>query len=175
MHHPLPIRQIAYFVEDANQAAERHHRLFGSGPFFILRHIALAQSHHRGVLMPFDHTSAYGQWGDVMVELVQQHNPEPSAFHDMYPEGSGRFGLHHTALFVDDLHAAIDDFAAQHCPLAQLSETRTGTEFAFVDARETYGHMIELYEPARALTGFYRLVANAARDWDGADPIRELG
>lgn len=171
----LPVRQLAYAVQDVDAAALAHHRQFGSGPFFVLRHVALERSVHRGVERPFDHSSAYGQWGGVMVELVQQHNPDPSAVHDMYPYGSGREGLHHAALFVDDLDAAIAQFGAEGMPLAQLSVTQTGTAFAFVDARASMGHMLELYEPTPQLTGFYSFVADAANGWDGCDPVRELG
>lgn len=171
----LPVRQLAYKVNDLEAAAAAHHRAFGSGPFFVLRHVALASSVHRGVERAFDHSSAYGQWGGVMVELVVQHNPEPSAMHDMFPYGSGAEGLHHAALFVDDLDAAIARFAAEDAPLAQLSVTAGGTAFAFVDTRASLGHMLELYEPTAQLTGFYDFVAAAAQGWDGHDLLRELG
>jgi hypothetical protein len=170
----LPVRQLAYKVNDLEAAAAAHHRQFGSGPFFVLRHVALTSSQHRGVEQPFDHSSAYGQWGAVMVELVVQHNPDPSALHDMFPWASGKEGLHHAALFVDDLDAAIARFDAEGAPLAQLSVTQTGTAFAFVDARASLGHMLELYEPTGQLTGFYDFVAEAAKGWDGTDLIREL-
>jgi hypothetical protein len=175
MSGALPVRQLAYKVNDLEAAARAHNRLYGSGPFFILRHVALESSTYRGTQQPFDHSSAYGQWGAVMVELVVQHNREPSALHDMFPHASGREGLHHAALFVDDLEAAIARFEAEGAPLAQLSVTATGTAFAFVDARSSLGHMLELYEPAEMLTGFYDFVAEAARGWDGSDMIRELG
>lgn len=171
----LPIRQLAYKVNNLEAAAAAHHRIFGSGPFFVLRHIALSSSHHRGVARPFDHSSAYGQWGSVMVELVVQHNPEDSGLHEMYPYGSGREGLHHAALFVDDLEAAIARFAAQGMPLAQHMVTATGTTFVYIDASASLGHMLELYEPTPQLTGFYDFVAAAAHGWDGTDLIRELG
>jgi hypothetical protein len=171
----LPIRQLAYKVNDLEAAALAHSRAFGSGPFFAARHVALQSSHHRGVERPFDHSSAYGQWGAVMVELVVQHNPEPSALHEMFPYGSGAQGLHHAALFVDDLGAAIARFAGEGAPLAQLSVTQGGTAFAFVDARKALGHMLELYEPSEMLTGFYDFVAAAAQGWDGREVIRELG
>ena len=70
----LPPRQIAYFVKDAKAAALRHHRMFGSGPYYLSENIPLARSIHRGVQRPLDHTSAYGQWGSVMIEFVQQNN-----------------------------------------------------------------------------------------------------
>lgn len=170
----FPIRQVAYFVPDIRAAALAHSRAFGSGPFFVLEHVELTCSEHRGVARPFDHSSAYGQWGAVMIEFAAQYNPDRSAFHDMYPAGSGRFGLHHTALWVDDLAAAIARFEAEGMPLAQYAETTTGTAFAFVEGVEKYGHMIELYEPTPGLTGFYAMVAHAAGGWDGDDPIREL-
>lgn len=170
----LPVRQLAYKVNDLEVAATAHHRQFGSGPFFVLRHVALASSQHRRMERPFDHSSAYGQWGSVMVELVVQHNPDPSALHDMFPHGSGKEGLHHAALFVDDLEAEIARFASEGAPLAQLSVTQTGTAFAFVDTRASLGHMLELYEPSAQLTGFYDFVAEAAKGWDGRDLLREL-
>jgi catechol 2,3-dioxygenase-like lactoylglutathione lyase family enzyme len=170
-----PVRQLAYKVNDLEAAAAAHHRRFGSGPFFVARHVALASSKHRGVAQPFDHSSAYGQWGTVMVELVVQHNPEASALHDMFAAGSGAEGLHHAALFVDDLDAEIARFAAEGAPLAQYLVTTSGTAFAFVDTRASLGHMLELYEPTPLLTGFYAMVAEAAQGWDGHGLLRELG
>ena len=109
-----------------------------------------------------------------MVELVVQRNPGASALHDMFPFGSGKEGLHHAALFADVLEADITRFAAEGAPLAQLSVTAGGTAFAFIDARENLGHMLELYEPTPQLTGFYEVVARAAQGWDGKDLIGEL-
>ncbi|MFN3863170.1 MAG: VOC family protein [Erythrobacter sp.] len=171
----LPVRQLAYKVNDLEAAAAAHHRRFGSGPFFLARHVALASSHHRGVARPFDHSSAYGQWGSVMVELVVQHNPDDSALHEMFPHHERAEGLHHAALFVDDLEGAIARFEAEGAPLAQLSVTASGTAFAFIDNRASLGHMLELYEPTAPLTSFYDFVAAAAQGWDGRDLLRELG
>jgi len=160
---PLPIRQVAYFCADARAAARAHHAAFGSGPFFVADHIPLARAVHRGTERLLDHTSAYGQWGDVMIEFVQQNNPGPSPFHDLYPEGAGRYGLHHVAVFVDDVDAALADFAARGAPCALRAEMNDGFVFAFADTSATLGHMTELYTQTEGLTGFYALVAKAAR------------
>ena len=69
----FPVRQIAYFVADVRASAAAHAQQFGSGPYFVSEHIPLARSLHRGVERSLDHSSAYGQWGDVMVELVVGH------------------------------------------------------------------------------------------------------
>ncbi|HUI63123.1 MAG TPA: VOC family protein [Steroidobacteraceae bacterium] len=171
---PLPIRQIAYFVPDVRRAAAQHHELHGSGPYYVAEHIPLRASLHRGVQRPLDHTSAYGQWGEVMIEFVQQNNPEPSAFHDLYPHGSGRGGIHHVALFVEDLCASIDSYAREGAQVALLAEMNDGFRFAMIDTVRWYGHLLELYQPEPPLVSFYEFVAKAARRFDGTDPIRTI-
>lgn len=109
----LPVRQLAYFVPDVRDAALAHHEMFGSGPYFVADNIPLRASVHRSESRLLDHSSAYGQWGTVMIEFVQQNTPGPSAFHDIYPEGSGRYGFHHVALFVDDVDAACVDYCGK--------------------------------------------------------------
>jgi len=171
----LPIRQVAYFCADVRAAAAAHHAVYGSGPFFVADNIPLARTVHRGVERVHDHSSAYGQWGEVMVEFVQQNNPGPSPFHDLYPEGSGRYGLHHVAVFVEDVDTALAEFAAQGAPCAMRAEMADGFVYAFADTSASLGHMTELYAPRASLLGFYAMVADAAKDYgrEGA-PQREL-
>src|ERR1700683_3463176 len=108
-----PIRQIAYAVSDVRAAAEEHARLFGSGPFFLAEHVPVHNFKYRGQPGDFDHTTIFGQWGEVMVEFFLQHNPGPSHGHDMFPYGSNKTGLHHVALIVSDLEASIRHFASK--------------------------------------------------------------
>lgn len=170
----LPIRQVAYFCPDVRAAALDHHRRFGSGPYFVAEHIPVASSVHRGVERPFDHSSAYGQWGELMIEFVQQNNPGPSAMHDLYPEGSGRSGLHHVALFVEDVDAEAARLAADGFATAQRSVMKDGFVFAFVDTSAVFGHMLELYAPVPSLTGFYAMVSKAARNYRGGDVLTTI-
>ena len=165
----LPVRQIAYFVADLRAAAAAHRRVFGSGPFLVVDHVPTPIAQYRGAPAVFDHGSAYGQWGDVMVEFSCQHNPDPSAFHDMYPWGSGRYGLHHVAVFVDDLHEGIARFEALGHPCALYAEVGANA-YAMVDTVALLGHMTELYVPNADLTGFYDRIRAAARA-DGPDFI----
>ena len=121
----------------------------------------------------FDHTSAYGQWGDVMVELVQDHTAGPSPVADVV--GPAGEGLHHLAYFVHDLPAASASLQEAGWPEALFARTSSGQAFAFHDATATLGHMIEIYEPTPGLIGFYAMVKNAATGWDGSDPLRVRG
>lgn len=168
----LPVRQIAYYVPDVRKAALAHAKLFGSGPYFVADHIPLRRVLHRGREAALDHSSAYGQWGALMIEFVQQHDPGPSVFRDMFGE-TGE-GLHHFALIVDDLAEARARFAAQGLEVALHAEMMDGFVFEMIDATAPYGHMIELYEGVPALTGFYDMVRDASVGFDGRDPIRDI-
>jgi hypothetical protein len=167
-----PPVQIAYAVPDAPAAAGRWARELGAGPFFVASHIELFDVMHRGRPGTFDHTSAYGQWGSLMVELIEDHGAGPSPVRDVY--APGETGLHHLAFFVDPLDEALKWLLARGHDLAMSARTNGGTKFHFVDARATHGHMLELYEPSGRVRAFYARIADAAHGWNGCDPVRDL-
>lgn len=156
--------QIAYPVDDVVEAAHTFNSRTGAGPFFVLSHIPLAQCRVHGQAATFDHSSAYGQWGSVMVELVQEHTPP------LVAPGSG---LHHVAFMVPDLVDAMHHGAQQGWHEVLWAATATGQQFAFASAPEL-GHLVEMYEPSPRLLGFYARIAEAAQGWDGSDPVRAL-
>jgi hypothetical protein len=162
--------QVAYHVPDPVAAAERCARDYGWGPFVLLEHIALERSFHRGTARPFDHTSAYGQAGDVMVELITQHDDTPSALRDLY--AADESGLHHVACFVDDLGSELQRFRDRGSAVALEARTTTGVEFAMIDLSTELGHMVELYEPGPDLRRFYAYVRKLAEGWNGERPVR---
>lgn len=164
--------QIAYVVDDVRTAATRWAATAGAGPFFVRDHIPVTEVLHRGQPAEFDHSSACGQWGTMMVELVVDHGVGPNAVRDIF--APGEVGLHHMAVFCDDVEAEAARLAAEGHPIAQTALAWGRTRFTFIDTTATRGHMIELYEPSDRLRDFYAMVADAAARWDGSDPVREL-
>ncbi len=169
----FPVVQIAYFVSDSRAAAEKMAAQHGAGPFFFVERIELAWGEHRGQAQKFLHSSAYGQWGEIMVELVQQDEEGPSPFRDMYQPGEE--GIHHMAMMVNSMAESYAYCDEHGIAIAAKAATLTGTEFAFVDTVASKGHMIEIYEKSDQLTGFYDMVKQASVGWDGSDPVRSLG
>jgi hypothetical protein len=170
-----PIRpvQLAYFVTDIREAALRAAATFGAGPFYVLDRIELAWGEHRGARCDFLHSSAYGQWGGLMMELVQQDVEGPSPFRDLYAPGEE--GLHHVASFVSSVDETIEAYQRSGYPLAARAVTKNAdSEFAFIDTTAMTGHMLEIYEASERLQGFYDFVRNESQDWDGRDPVRIL-
>lgn len=167
--------QVAYHVTDIRRAAREMAEKFGAGPFFVNDNITLSWGEHRGEPTSFVHSSAYGQWGALMLELFQQEDDSTNTpYRDMY--GPGEEGLHHTAIMVDDMEEAFAYFERNAMPVAtRCGLGRSGgVDFAFIDARELLGHMIEIYPASDGLRGFYRMVRDASLGWDGSDPIRSL-
>ena len=162
--------QVAYHVPDPVAAAERCARDYGWGPFVLLEHIALERSLHRGTPRLFDHTSAYGQAGEIMVELITQHDDTPSALRDLYARDQS--GVHHVACFVEDLGAELQRFRDRGVAIALDARTHTGVDFAMVDLSHELGHMVELYEPSEDLRRFYTHVRKLAEGWSGDRPVR---
>jgi len=158
--------QIAYAVDDVTAAAAKwvERRV---GPFFVRDHIELTNARIRGRDDVFDHSSAFAQWGSVMIELIHQH--EGSAERIV-----GSSGLHHVAHFVDDFAGASTMLSDSGRPEVLYAETVAGMPFAFHDGLDERGHLIEIYERTPALARFYDMVRDAAAAWDGADPIRRL-
>ena len=166
------IVQIAYDVGDVREAALRHATRFGSGPFFLNEHIALQSVQHQGESGVFDHSSAYGQSGGVMVELVCQHQVEPASLRRQLSQHGT--GVHHVAFFTDDLDREASRLDDLGYPQAMVATTASGRRFAFHDAVGELGHLIEIYQLDDRLLGFYSMVAEASVGWDGSDPVRSM-
>lgn len=164
--------QIAYAVPDVQEAARRWALEAGAGPFFVREHIELDDVVYRGEAAQFDHSSAYGQWGSIMVELVQDHGSLASVIRERFSPNQG--GLHHLAFFVDDLDETVNYLVAEGRDVAMSARTRGGVEFHFIDALATHGHMFELYSATDHLRRFYDMVADASVGWTGDDPVRVL-
>lgn len=158
--------QVAYATDDVHAAALRW-AARGIGPFFVIEHIALTDVEIDAKPSTFDHSSAYGQWGSIMVELVQQHDPGPDPV-------VSTSGIHHIASFVDDFDTASSELSADGFPRRLAATTSGGQAFAFHDARATMGHLLEIYERTDRLAAFYAMVRDASVDWTGDDPVRIL-
>ena len=157
--------QIAYAVDDVVSAADSWVAR-GVGPFFVRHHVEVTNSRIRGRSARFEHSAAFGQWGELMVELFCEHLDDDERV-------GPRAGLHHVAFFVDDV-ASAQGALIDHGWEEALYAEAFGNPFAMHDATVELGHLIEIYNDDRRLSDIYGVVRTEARDWDGKDPIRVL-
>jgi hypothetical protein len=73
---------------------------------------------------------AFGYLGDVMIQLIEQHDDTPSIYREMY--GPDEEGFHHVASLVHDFAAARQHFLDQGFELACELSTG-GVDAAYFD------------------------------------------
>ena len=168
------VEQIAYVVSNVWEAAERHSRTYGSGPFFAMDHVPVSEGWYRGKAMTLDANVALGQCGDVMVELLQDNGSAPSIIHDLYPYGSGRTGIHHLCYHVENLANTVADFEAEGFEVAFRTMMIGGTDVAIVDTASLNNHFVEIYEKTDEIKALYSFIKSAAIGFDGTSPVRSL-
>ena len=164
-----PPVQIAYAVSDIFRGVDKWIKDFGAGPFFIAEHIPIKNVIYRGHPSELDITVAYGQWGEIMIELVQDNGEGPSIIRDLYPPQKS--GLHHLAYFVNDMDLVSAKLIEEGYVLA-MSGQAGENRFQFFDAISEMGHFLEIYEPIESLKFLYERVRSASINWDGSDPLR---
>lgn len=162
--------QQAFVVSDIDAAMERWTTTFGVGPFFCNRDVQVEDPRYRGEPATFRFAGALAQAGPVQIELIQRLDDEPSCYRDLYPGDTE--GFHHVAVFVDDLDAEIERYTAQGFEVA-FSGVSRGMRFAYVDTSSALGIMVELLEDVPIVRASFAMIAEAGRDWDGTDPVRD--
>jgi catechol 2,3-dioxygenase-like lactoylglutathione lyase family enzyme len=164
-----PIHHIGYAVEDLEAGIARFAATFGAGPFFVMEHIEFQTVTYNGEPAVYDHSSGFGQWGPILVELTQVHAAQPEGL-ERALAGPGS-GIGHVAWLVDDLDA--ETARLQASGLKPFHTGQTGPASAvWFDGGDQLGHNVEVLQRRDEILGFYALVRAAAQDWGGTDPYR---
>jgi hypothetical protein len=167
------VMQLAYVPADFDGALKYWIEVMGAGPFFALDHVQLTDVKHRGVPSDIDFSMVLGQWGDMQIELIRQHNDAPSIYKEW--RDAGREGLQHVCILVDDMAHARAVCAAAGAQVAQEGKTGNGGEVIYVDTGGGPGTMVEILQTGAGSKEFFAMIRDAARNWDGSNPIRRLG
>jgi hypothetical protein len=126
----------------------------------------------RGAPLAFDMSVAIAQWGELQIELIQQHDSTPS----IYSEFAARHGegLQHVGVMTPSLDDHLVRLKVNGIEPVQWGATATGMRFAYVGTDAHPGGMIELIETGPAVEAFFAMVRRAAAGWDGTRPLRKL-
>jgi hypothetical protein len=169
----LPSRphHVGYVVESLARDVPRFAAAFGAGPFFGMEHIVFDEVTYRGASASYDHSSAFGQWGPVLVELTEVHDAQPAGLRAALTAPGA--GIGHIAWLADSLEAETERLR-QH-GLEPFHTGRTGPASAvWFDGGPLLGHPVEVLQRRDELLGFYSMVRGAAEGWDGSDPLRVM-
>ena len=169
MHAVGPIMQNGFVVPDWRAAALHWAETLGVGPFFVVEHVAFAELRYRGEPTSIDMSVAIAYAGELQIELVQQHDDAPSIYTDFLRRNEP--GLQHVGALTADLDRALDDNALRS-KIVQDGVTTAGQRFAYVDTVLHNGSMLEIVETDAGMLKAFDYMKDAARNWDGKDPIR---
>lgn len=165
------IRQMAYVVKDMDTALDYWIDTLKAGPFFKMEHVNLENQKYYGEPTNADISVALGNSGDLQIELIVQHNDAKSVYRDFLE--AGRVGVHHIALMPEDYTSTCEKYRSSgHKPAFELS--LGGAPVVYFDALETIGHYIELWDNSDVFKEMFLIVEDAAKGWDGKDPIRAM-
>lgn len=167
-----PIVQNAFVVRDIEAAVAHWSGKIGVGPFFLLEHIRFGEVFFRGCPLALDLSVAIGQWGELQIELIQQHDASAS----IYTEFSARHGegLQHLGVMCRSVEESLAQLKGAGIEPVQWGATANGMRFAYVGTDAHPGGMIELIEQGAAVDAFFAMVKRAGAQWDGSRPLRRL-
>ncbi|MBB6123988.1 VOC family protein [Sphingobium subterraneum] len=165
------IIQLAYFPTDFDAALSYWIETMGVGPFFILNDVRLGDMKYRGQPTDAVFSMAIGYWGDIQIELIKTDSDAPSLYSGDY---AVRDRLHHVCIFVDDIQAARAACAQAGAEVIVEGKVGDDGEVIYVDPGQGPGHVIEFLQPVSGSEGLFAMMREAARNWDGTDPVRVL-
>jgi hypothetical protein len=165
-----PIRQCAYLVRDLD-AAVGWWAGIGVGPFLAMPRQRMQGYVHRDEPSDPELTLAFGNSGELQIELIVAHDDRPSPFREALDVDAE--GAHHLAWWVEDWDRWAEQAAAAGWKPVTHGDGGGFAHFAYYDrGGPLIAEVMELNDATRWLTDTVRA---AHRDWDGVtEPLRSL-
>ena len=168
-HASGSVYQIAFVVDDL-EAASRHWRAAGAGPFYAFPDFTFTD-----IRVPEGGASPklsilLGYSGDTLIELMKVEDDPQGLF-----DGVGPNRPHHVALLVDGIAAYRSQAAALQSPVLFHGHFPTGTPVAYLDTRPQTGLITELITRDDMVAAMLVQMYEDATRFDGTDLIRSFG
>ncbi len=172
MKQPIgSIAQIAYIVENLEQAMDHWINFLDIGPFFVIEDFQLIEPQYRGRPMgDIKFRVALGFSGGVCIELIEQIDDTPSVFREVAMEKG--FCFHHWAYMTRDFDNEVKKYQDQGIEICFSGAVGVGGRFVYLDATEETQSMIEIIEFNPKVEAFFAMIEEAAVNWDGTEPVR---
>jgi hypothetical protein len=168
---PGPIRQIGYVVTDLDAALANWVEL-GVGPWLVIRGLPMSVR-YRGEPCETTLSLALSNSGEMQIELIYQHDDTPSIFTEFLAANGA--GYHQLAYWAEDFDATMAAVADAGWPVVWSGGEGFGVRFAYVEPPNSPATVVEISELTDGQGATAKFIRDAAANWDGSDPIREMG
>jgi hypothetical protein len=166
------IIQIAYTVPDIEKAVRSYAQDLKLGPWFLRGPLQARKPVYRGNPQKLELSIAIAYSGHVMIELIQQHDEQPSVYREVIDKQG--YGFHHWGIASDRFDNDLSSYVERGFELVFTDETPVSTRVAYLDPKRGWPGFIELIEINTASELRYSKMYADALLWDGADPIRKV-
>jgi hypothetical protein len=139
-----PLRQNGYVVVDLDAALAHWVDVLGIGPWHVYEHLPVDEFSYRGRPATIDMSIALCQQGELQLELIEQHDDQPSVYRDFLELNSGRGGLHHLAFWPDDMDLATETAAGLGWELGMQGRVGPAGWFKYFLTEDHGGTVMEL-------------------------------
>ncbi len=167
------IIQFAYTVDDIQEGMRRYTDLLQIGPWFLIGPFVPAKGVYRGALTKMRISLAVAFAGQAMVELIEQHDQEPSVYRETL-KARGAHGFHHWAIGARDFDATKAQYASQGYQEAFSDLSPRGVRVVYLDTSRDLPGMLEIIEMTADVEEQYRRMYQAAQEWDGNYAVHRL-
>jgi len=167
------VMQLAYVPKDMDAALRYWTETMGVGPFFKIPNIAVTAAKYKGEPANIEFSVYIAYWGDIQIELIEQYNNAPSIYSTW--RDAGHESVHHVCIVVDNMEEARRVSAEAGAVVMQEVWLPNGGEAIYVDAGGGPGSLIEMICFPPENYAFFDMMRDAAREWDGSDPVRVVG
>jgi catechol 2,3-dioxygenase-like lactoylglutathione lyase family enzyme len=168
---PGPIRQIGYVVTDLDAALASWVEL-GVGPWLVIRGLPM-NVRYRGEHCETTLSLALANSGEMQIELIYQHDDTPSIFTEFLAANGP--GYHQLAYWAEDFDATMTAVADAGWPVVWSGGEGFGVRFAYVEPPNSPATVVEISELTEGQAATAKFIRAAAANWDGSNPIREMG
>lgn len=170
------IMQIAYTVADIEQGMRHYGELLHVGPWFLIGPFTPPKGRYRGAPTRMRVSLALAYSGGLQIELIQQHDQEPSVFQETL-KARGAHGFHHWGVGARDFEATTAQFRGRGYEEA-FSDTAPdplGCRVIYFDTGRDLPGMLEVIEINAATEEAFHNIYKAAQEWNGKDHIVHRG
>jgi hypothetical protein len=165
-----PIMHNGYVVRDIAAAMQHWIEVLGVGPWLYIEQLPVTDFQYQGHPSPVEMSIALATSGPLLVELIQQRNDAPSMYRDFL--NAGHEGLQHVGYGTHRFEADLTRVLGAGYQVGQSGRVGQRWPFVYLLPAAPLGTVVELLDLSRGRGRIFARIAEAARGWDGKDPIR---
>jgi Glyoxalase/Bleomycin resistance protein/Dioxygenase superfamily len=170
------IIQVGYSVADIEEGMRQYTELLHVGPWFLIGPFVPPKGVYRGAPTKMRVSLALAYSGQLMVELIQQHDDAPSVFQETL-KARGAHGFHHWAIGARDFEKTTAHYRSLGYQEA-FSDTAPdplGCRVIYFDTGRDLPGMLEVIEINAATEKAFSDIYRAGQEWNGKDHIVHRG